>query len=189
MIHSGVELLFDESTEGTILDTQAQVAAAGLGRALPDWGHKPHISLFGGGVPEPGFEEAVAALAHRTPALGIVLCTVATFGGNEGVLFFGPNVDRALLDLHSAAYDALQEFLPKLSAYGKPGGWAPHCTVSVGLDDEQWGVAANICRQVPLPVRGTLTRIAIHDVEFDEDRQGWDRIVGSSYRAITALRS
>ena len=187
MIHGGIELLFDDAGEAAILELQARFAAAGLGRSLPDWGHRPHLSLLGGGVPEDGFEEALAAFARATPALDVTLGTISTFASDEGVVFLGPRVDRALLDLHRAAFDALAPFLPELGAFGRPESWAPHCTVTVGLDDAHWSEAVGLCRSLPLPFRGRLARIAIHDVEIDPEQSGWDRLVGGTYRDVRAL--
>jgi len=184
---SAIELLFDAGLERAVSGILVELRDAGLPSPLLTWTVPPHVSLILGGAAVNELERAVAEFAAATPSIPVALDGVGTFGGDNGVVFLGPLVDRALLDLHRAAHEALGPHVPERDPRYLPGRWMPHCTVSVGLDEEQVPAAVALCRRREFPLTGRATRIAIHDVTFDPAKEGWDRVVEMRYRCIREL--
>jgi len=176
---TAIEMLFDDG-----LDRAVRALQKAVGSPLPGWGARPHISLAVG--VRDGIEDALAAFAGTVAPLRVHLAAVGTFSGDQGVLYLAPVLDRALLDLHAAAHDALRDHVEESEEHYRPGNWMPHCTITVGIDDAALADAVVRCRAV-LPLAGTLTRLAVHEADIDPERPGWERVRAMRYRRTMAL--
>ena len=144
-----VELFFDEESEariGALWDELRDAGLPALGGSGSDG--RPHISLTGyRDADEDDVRKILVDLAANTPVFPLHIASVGTFPGDEGVVFLGPSVSRALLDIHSRTVNALESRRIPTAALYAPGRWVPHCSVAIRVDQSQISNAINICRR------------------------------------------
>ena len=63
--------------------------------------------------------------------------SVGTFPTN-GTIFLAPTITDELLRLHHSYHDYFKTFHDNSNSYYVPGKWVPHCTISNGLNSNQF---------------------------------------------------
>jgi len=94
------------------------------------------------------------------PCFAFSLESIGTFSA-AGVAFLSPRKTAQLESIHNRfhARFALPD-APNSSLY-KPAAWTPHCTVATGVAPDKLAEAIEICRRLPLPVRGQIEQLVI----------------------------
>jgi 2'-5' RNA ligase len=123
---------FDAATDAEVLAIREAVRAYGV-RLAESPAHRPHLTLSAARLIDdelPRFLEVVAEIATRYDALPIRLTEVGQFA-RTGVLWLGPERDRALPDLQRDVYKTLKRNgWPSAFAESAPYRWTPHCTLA-----------------------------------------------------------
>ena len=89
-----------------------------------------------------------------------------------GVVFLGPAVTPALLDLHARAHAAFARAGAASLPYYRPDAWVPHMTVGHGIEPQRLGSAVQRSRDLlPLTTRVTRVELVRSDLEI---RPGFD---------------
>ncbi|GIP39449.1 2'-5' RNA ligase [Paenibacillus sp. J31TS4] len=134
-----IELFLENRAEEELREIGSRLAAAGLGEDLFAQGTRPHLSLavYDGEVDLDRLESTLQAFAAETPALRVTMASLGCFRTEEGVVYAAPDVTEALVEAHGAYHALAAEFAPVLRSYYRPGAWAPHCTLAMGLTAEQ----------------------------------------------------
>jgi 2'-5' RNA ligase len=102
-------------------------------------GAKPHISLaVFDAVDIPAMEEWLGEFAFGCEKITVSLPSIGSFLTDERVIFLAPVVSRALLELHSAFYDRLNERRMTFHTLYAPGNWVPHCTLDMEISDGEY---------------------------------------------------
>lgn len=162
-----VELTFDPDTEAELralceeLDEHAipSLAASGV---------RPHLSLAVG----EGFEHVnYSGLATSLPPFPTVgLPAVATFPGDEGVLFAAVQPSHELLDFHETFHRYVYGIPIEQRSFYLPGSWMPHVTLAVGLQPRPLASGV-LLAQRHLPIAGPTTALWVVDVASGQARQ------------------
>ena len=123
--------------------------------------HRPHVSLT------VMTSAAHLDLSHVRQVLAgselhLRLASVGVFPGPEGVLFLGVVVTPELLALHRELHQCVAPDAVELWPYYEPGLWVPHCTLALGLDDEQCGTAVRALRTFQ-PVEARVVAVGLTD--------------------------
>ncbi|WNV81890.1 2'-5' RNA ligase family protein [Umezawaea sp. Da 62-37] len=149
-------------------DDEADAAVRGLWKRLRDAGvppadqYPPHLSYASAGsIPR----TARAALREELGQLwlpGMALENLSSFVTSENVLMLSAVVDSELLAVHSAIHDVLARKVKNPNAYFLPGHWVPHCTLAVGLTDEQMVTGFGALHPVG-PIRAKAGRVCVVD--------------------------
>jgi 2'-5' RNA ligase superfamily len=157
-----IEMTFDAAAEERVRRIFRRIAGAGLPSRLLERGLAPHVSLAVCDELSPAeFAPRLAEFAAGERAQRIALATPSTFATAEGVLFLGPVVTRALLDLHARFHPLFERAAISPWSHYLPGAWVPHCTLTFGLDPKQLGEAMQVCAGAGLPIEATLESVAI----------------------------
>ena len=123
---------FDKATDVEILAVREAARVAGI-RVADTPAHRLHITLSAARMPAdelPRFIDVVAELAARFDVFPIRLNEVGTFA-RSGVLWLGPERDRALTDLQRDVYKSLKRSgFPSVFAESAPFRWVPHVTLA-----------------------------------------------------------
>ncbi|HEX6340820.1 2'-5' RNA ligase family protein [Umezawaea sp.] len=151
-----------------LFDDEADAAVRALWRRLREVGvptdekFPPHLTYaLAGSIPT----RARAALREELGRLwlpGMALENLSSFATSENVLMLAAVVDAELLAVHSAVHDVLARKVKHPSAYHLPGHWVPHCTLAVGLTDEQM-VAGFAALHPVRPIRAKVGRVCVVD--------------------------
>jgi 2'-5' RNA ligase len=149
-------------------DGEADAAVRALWRRLREAGvptdekFPPHLTYAAAGtIPA----KARAALREELSGLwlpGLALENLSSFATSENVLMLAAVVDAELLAVHSAVHDVLARKVKNSSAYYLPGHWVPHCTLALGLTDEQM-VAGFAALHPVSPIRAKVGRVCVVD--------------------------
>jgi 2'-5' RNA ligase len=159
-----IEMTFDVAAEERVRGIFRRIADAGLPSRLLERGLAPHVSLAVCDELSPvEFSAQLAEFAAAERAQRIAFATLGTFATAEGVLFLGPVVTRALLDLHARFHALFERAARSPWSHYLPGAWVPHCTLAFGLDPEQLGEALQVCAGAELPIEATLASVSIVD--------------------------
>jgi hypothetical protein len=152
-----VEMFFDEQADAAVRELWTELAEAGLPSlaTLTHRRHRPHVSLFvADSLYQADLTGLRAVLASRHPVLR--LSALATFPGQEGVLFLGVTVTEELLALQAGAYQAVAGQPVGYWPLYRPGYWVPHCTLAFGLAPEQIAAAIEVLHGFQ-PVEAVVT--------------------------------
>lgn len=156
-------MFFDREADAAVRGLWAKLAEAGLPSlaTLTHRRHRPHVSLFvADSLDQADLTGLRAVLADRRPALR--LSTLATFPGQEGVLFLGVTVTEELLALHAEAYQSVAGQPAGCWPLYRPGYWVPHCTLAFGLGREQIAAAVRVLHGFQ-PVEAVVTAVGMTD--------------------------
>jgi hypothetical protein len=125
--------------------------------ALKSTGAWPHVTLAIYDEATAGEIPLRAAIeGFDLPPTRFLLDGAGVFPGAEGVAFLAPVADEALLRAQRRWHAAV----PGSDPLYLPGAWVPHCTVGIGLDEQQLQAAVATARGL-LPVRGRFEKIAL----------------------------
>jgi hypothetical protein len=99
----GAAAIFDEKTEARLREQWQAVADAGIHTIMPALDYPPHLTLMGAeGFEMDTLRPALAQFCKQTAPLVVHLASIGMYPGENGVVFFTPTADRALLDFHDA---------------------------------------------------------------------------------------
>ncbi len=168
----GAAFLFDEPGENALRGVWQAVADAGLSSFMLGLDYPPHLTLFMAEAMDVGaLRTAWSALAERTAPLALSFPALGVFPGDSGVVYLSPTITTALLDLHSAYWQAALPYLQGLSAIYEPGVWVPHVTVGYRLTPQQTGAAVAMIRDLALPKTLRLDGILLGAFNLEGDSQ------------------
>ena len=154
-------LHFDPATEDAVYAVWDALGGV-VDRPMRDIGIRPHVTLADSDhVDQHALEAATATFAASTLPFRLTLSSVGLFSTDEGVLFFGVTVSRALLELHAEYSRIFSYHARQPNAYYRLGAWVPHVTLAMGLAEAQVSEALAIARRVPLPIHGSVPEMAL----------------------------
>ena len=158
-------LYFDLETDAAVRRLWQAIEDAGLPSSLLNLGYRPHLTLA---VCETmnleGLRDELLQLVAATSPIKLNFHGLGTFSTNEGVVYLGVTVNRALLDLHDQIGQLLGPHSNGNLPYYMPGVWVPHVTLGYGLLEEQVVPVLNSLRRSELPASGTVTELVVSDV-------------------------
>lgn len=167
----GAAFVFDAPTEAAIRGLWQSIASAGLPSFMLGLDYPPHLTIFlADEVDEPGLRAALLKLAALTPPLAVSFPSVANFLDGAGVAYLAPIVNRALLNLHAAVWEAATPFTHGRPAYYAPGVWVPHATLAFNTPPEQVGAVAAVLAKGQ-PINGAIRGILIGTFNIDGGSQ------------------
>ena len=160
-------LHFDPATEDAVYAVWDALSGV-VARPMGEIGVRPHVTLADSDhVDLSALEAATATFAASTLPFRLTLSSVGLFSTDEGVLFFGVTVSRALLELHAEYSRIFGYHARQPNAYYRLGAWVPHVTLAMGLAEAQVSEALAIARRVPLPIHGSVPEMSIVRVPGD----------------------
>jgi len=155
----GVVVFFDDEADAAVRALWRKLAEVGV---PTDQKFPPHLTYaLAGSIPA----KARTALREELGRLwlpGMALENLSSFATSENVLMLAAVVDGELLAVHSAIHDVLARKVKNSSAYYLPGHWVPHCTLAVGLSDEQMVAGFGALHPVS-PIRAKVGRVCVVD--------------------------
>ncbi|GGL00198.1 2'-5' RNA ligase [Planomonospora parontospora subsp. parontospora] len=159
---AALELYLDPAAEKRIRTLWRALAQAGvqsMGELLKGR-HRPHVSLLSAAeLDGPGVAAALAGM-DAAPPLELRFDFVGQFLGR--VLWLGPVPTAELLAHHAAVHGRLDAVgIGGFDVY-RPGGWVPHCTLSMRVPHAVLPGAIRLCMDF-LPIRATVTGAAVAD--------------------------
>lgn len=132
MVTAVVCAAFDADTDARVAAIRALAGELGAKVATTP-AHRPHLTLSAARLPAddlPRLLEVVAGIAVGHAPLPIRLSEVGQFA-RSGVLWLGPERDKALADFHREVYKTLKRSgFPSAFAESAPYRWVPHCTLA-----------------------------------------------------------
>ena len=154
-------LHFDPTTEDAVYAVWDELAGV-VDRPMRDIGIRPHITLADSDhIDLTDMEAATATFAASTLPFRLTLSSVGVFSTDEGVLFFGVTVSRALLELHAEYSRIFGRHARQPNAYYRLGAWVPHVTLAMGLQASQLAAALAVARRMPLPLLGSVPEMSL----------------------------
>lgn len=164
-----IEAIFDRKTEEEIYSFWRELKETGLDDSMiriP--GNRPHISLgLFHGVERITFLEAFREFAKEVKPMSVHFDSVAVFPTTNTV-FLSPLPSQSFHRAHDRLYQVLSQFASKGDAHYKKEQWMPHCSIAISVPDE---VLMDVMKQAIQrfqPILGTMERIALIEVFFDE---------------------
>lgn len=157
----GAAFVFDSQTDAAIRSLWQSIADAGLPSFMLGLDYPPHLTIFlAEEVDEPGLRAALVNLVAELSPLEASFPAVAHFMGGGSVAYLAPIVNRPLLALHSAVWDAATPFTRGRPDYYAPGVWVPHATLAYNTAPEQVGPVAAVLASAQ-PINGMIDGILI----------------------------
>ncbi len=154
-------LHFDPATEDAVYAIWDALEAV-VDQPMRDLAVRPHITLATSDhIDQHALAAATATFAASALPFRVALSSIGLFATDEGVLFYGVTVSRALLELHAEYSRIFGHHARQPNAYYRLGAWVPHVTLTMGLDEARIGEALAIARRAPLPLHGTVHEISI----------------------------
>lgn len=164
-----IELFLDAHAEATVRDLWADLARALDTPRLDYYGMRPHVTALASPTLNPVAARAtLATVAAHTAPFEISFVAAATFLTSEGVVFLAPTPSHGLISLQRAIYDAVTTAGTTLHRHYQPNNWTPHCTIGLGLSDDQCARAIALCRERIVAIHGRI--IALGAVEIRPER-------------------
>ncbi len=157
----GAAFVFDSQTDAAMRGLWQSIADAGMPSFMLGLDYPPHLTIFlAEEVDEPALRAALVDLAAALSPLEVSFPAVAHFMGGGSVAYLAPIVNRPLLDLHSAVWDAATPFTSGRPDYYAPGVWVPHATLAYNTPPEQVGPVAAVLAGAR-PLSGVIDGILI----------------------------
>jgi hypothetical protein len=159
----GAAFVFDLETETTMRRLWQSIAGASLPSFMLGVDYPPHMSVFGAEeVDLSGLRAALAGLAGITAPLPVSFPALGHILGGGAVAYLAPAVNRPLLDLHAAFWEAARPYARGMPSIAAPGAWLPHVTLAFNTPPDQVGpVAAILAKSRPLS--GTISGLLFGD--------------------------
>lgn len=157
-----VELFFDPKSSMAVHQLGVSLEKAGVPSVFSTLGASPHVSLavFEQYNPE-RLHALLKKLAASFPPTSFRLSSVGTFFGKEGVLFLAPAVTDSLLEIHNWIHRTLPKAVEGNWLYYLPGGWAPHCTLSIRLTPKKLNKGLEVLRRKGGAIQGHYSHLAL----------------------------
>jgi 2'-5' RNA ligase len=142
-----IELAFDEPSTRRLARLWSDLAALHDARGHSELGVRPHVTLavFRDGEPR-DVGALLAALAADVAPFALSLDAVASFPGDEGVVYLRPAASSELAYAHVVLDRALGAERTLVHPYYRPGAWQPHCTAAVDVPAARMGLVLDACR-------------------------------------------
>lgn len=154
-LQNAVGLFFDKVAEEKIKAAWTTIAQlTGLPNQLGGMDHaRPHISLglFSAGQPQK-ILEALAELASTQAPFQVQFESIGMFDIPHGILFLGPVPTHALLAFHKKCHARIGGLAKDWQKFYLPEKLIFHCSLNIGLQEEDLLRAAKAALQVPLPI-------------------------------------
>lgn len=166
-----VELFFDADLDQAVRQIWEAVAkTADVPNAMAISRNRPHVSLA---VFESASTDKVLAALHMFAAtqgpVELRLESVGAFPGTEGVVFAAPTPSRSLLLAHTKLLAVLGSLVRGMGPYYRLDRLFFHCTLNIGLSQEQVArvLAAALIAGLPLQGRAsTVGLVRIPEMDF-----------------------
>lgn len=162
--HEGiaVELYFDAQAERKIRSFREEMYQGGITPVLGTLDDRPHISLavFGRTDPEK-LVQLSRSFALTLKPFPIQLSAIGVFPTRDNVLFLIPAANTALMTIHAAFHQLLQQERITSSQYYLPGNWVPHCTIESDISNPQLKKAVHLGKSLFVPVSGSITELGV----------------------------
>jgi 2'-5' RNA ligase len=157
-----VELYFDHQMEEAFFAFRNTLYQMGVEPVLSKLGDRPHISLavF-------GFEDTQKLIriseefAKGKQSFPVHLEAIGAFPTSSNVLYLVPTPSIQLLQWHKEFHEALIKEKIHSSHYYLPDHWVPHCTLEFELPDEQFDLAARLCKKQFSPIHGNFNSLGV----------------------------
>ena len=164
-----IEAIFDQETEEQIYAYWRSLQESGLDDSMiriP--GNRPHISLgLFHGVERTMFLDAFRAFSKGVEPVAVQFDSLAVFPTTSTV-FLSPLPNKAFHSVHESLYKYLSDFASKGDDHYKKEQWMPHCSVAISVSEEALLPVMENAIQRFQPIRGTIERIALIEVFFDD---------------------
>ncbi|PRY46276.1 2'-5' RNA ligase family protein [Umezawaea tangerina] len=154
-----VVVFFDDEADAAVRRSWARLRDAGV---PPADGYPPHLSYASAGSIPRGARTALRDELRQLWLPGMALENLSSFATSENALVLAAVVDSELLAVHSAIHDVLARKVKNPNAYFLPGHWVPHCTLALGLTDEQMVTGFAALHPVS-PIRAKVGRVCVVD--------------------------
>ena len=157
-----IALFFDAKSSMAVHQYGDLLEMARVPSIFSTLGASPHISLavFEQYNPE-RLHALMKKLAASFPPTPFRLSSIGTFPGKEGVLFLAPVVTDSLLEIHNRVHRALDKVVESSWVYYFPGGWVPHCTLSIRLTWKKLAKGIELLRRKGFSIHGRCSHLAL----------------------------
>lgn len=163
-----VEMYVDARTDQVVRRLWADLKNAGIPNELEQAQARPHISLACYEHIQPErLVDRLAAFAEDLSVLSLTFSFIGVFP--KGIVFWGINANTRLLQVHSRYQAAFTEFDGVSFALYHPGIWVPHCTLAMGLNQDEITRSVALAQRCALPIEAQLEKLAL--VEFAPTRE------------------
>ena len=164
-----VEIFFEESAELRIRDLWNALEVVQNPSRMKAGGFRPHVTLAVFDEYAAAFETEFQTFTQDLPAFSLCFPNLGIFPKPEGVVFFSAILSAELNAIHQAFHGRLANFLAGSRNYYQPGQWVPHCTLGIGLTDEEIPPAVRLFTKEPLPLMAGARALGL--VEFPVHRE------------------
>ena len=159
----GAAFIFDPETETAMRRLWESIAEAGLPSFMLGVDYPPHMTIFGAEeVDLPGLRRALVDLAAVTAPLPVTFPALGHILGGGVVAYLAPVVNRQLLDLHAAFWEAAGPYARGRPPFLAPGAWIPHVTLAFNTPADQVGPVASVLARAG-PLSGAISGVLLGD--------------------------
>jgi 2'-5' RNA ligase len=168
-----IEMYFDGAADAAIRSSWTSLAEDGL-PAMDGKRYRPHVSfavIDGDSIDEihPALVEWVSPMLDVT----LELSHVGRFPDTR-VAFLGVTPTRSLVDLHEGLHRRLSTLQEgTIWDLYRPGGWVPHCTLAMDLDDSEMSRLLSLVRIVDLPIRADVVEVGLVEIPSGQVREAF----------------
>src|ERR1035441_7056537 len=156
-----IELFFDPKSDMAVQRWAQLLEKERVPTIFSTMGATPHISLAVFEQYDPQrLHPLMKNLASLVSPLPFLLSSLGTFPGKNGVLFLAPAPSPSLLEIHSRLHRALARVIEGSWVYYFPGGWVPHCTLSMRLTGGKLAKGMELLRRKVKSLQGHYNRLA-----------------------------
>ena len=160
-----IEMFFDKDSEEKIYEMCRSFKRKGINSLLDASDSKPHITLgIFNNFDMDKVEERIVQFSKSLSPFRLILGSIGTFPGKEGVLFLAPTVTNELLSIHDKFNNLFTEYQNEMWKYYQPGYWVPHCTLAINLSRKELQTAMDCILDSYTPKCITINELGV--VEF-----------------------
>ncbi|MCY1635510.1 2'-5' RNA ligase family protein [Marinifilum sp. D737] len=167
-----VEIIFDSKSEEQIHKLIESIDANGIENKLTNLKSTPHMALSV--ADEIDVEKTIKLIENiAIPSLRISMNALGTFQGAENVIFLNPKVTMDLLAFQKELYNQLFTFSEQW-VYYHPENWIPHCTLAMGIAEEEFLNAFQVLRKNMQYISARVEKIRL--IKFHPEELIYERI-------------
>jgi 2'-5' RNA ligase len=157
-----IELFFDTKSDMAVQRLGQLLEKEKIPAIFSTLGATPHVSLAVFEQYDPQrLHSVMKKLACSFSPMPFRLSSLGTFPGKEGVLFLAPVVTPSLLEIHAWLHRALAKVVEGSWHYYFPGGWVPHCTLSVHLTAGKLAKGMELLRRKARSIQGQYNHLSL----------------------------
>ncbi|MTI47934.1 2'-5' RNA ligase family protein [Sporosalibacterium faouarense] len=162
-----IELYFDKRSTEKIIKIRREFHKQGI--SIENVG-QPHITLaIYEDLDLEKYKEELKAYSQEIKTFDITLSNIGMFVTESPVLFISPIVTKELLNIHSEFHTKFKKHSGSAWEYYIPDNWVPHCTLIMGIENNNINRAIKSCKDLGLPIDATIEGIGI--LEFSPNKQ------------------